>query len=236
MPFSYSAREFFGEFVGTFALVFFGPASVIATATIPTLSRIESLYLIAATFGLVVGLMILLLGELSGAAINPAVLIAAVVSGSLKKSAFLPYLIYQVLGGLAAGITLKLLFSSFDTTNLGSTKLASGYSPLAGILIEAAGTFVLACVCLFAGKKLGKNSQKGFLVGATLFFLIIIIGPMTGASFNPARSLGPALFSPYLNNLYVYLIGPSLGGLVAGIVFKAVTDRIERKTIVRVRA
>lgn len=119
---------------------------MIATAAIPTLTRIESLCLIALTFGFVVGLMIVMLGRLSGAVINPAVLIAALFSGALKK------------------------FSSFDTTNLGSTRLALGYRQMAGILIEAVGTFVLTNACLLAGKELRKDYHRRFSL-ARYFFL-----------------------------------------------------------------
>lgn len=227
-------REYLAELLGTFALVFFGSASVIITTAL-SISKTESLLLIATTFGVVVGTMILILGWYSGAVINPAISIAATVSRSLKRELLLPYLFFQIVGGLLAGFTLKLLFSSFDTTDLGSTKLAPGIDPLTGILVEAIGTFVLACSALIAGKKLTKDSHRGFFVGGTLFLLILVIGPITGASFNPARSVGPAIASGYFGNLYVYLIGPILGGLAAGILFEVVRDRVERKNIIRVR-
>jgi glycerol uptake facilitator-like aquaporin len=209
---------------------------VIITAALPIITRIESLALIATTFGSVVGIMILVLGKHSGAVINPAISIAAFVSRNLKRELFLPYIFFQIVGSLGAGITLKILFSSFNTTDLGSTKLSSGISPLTGILIEAVGTFVLASSALVAGKVYNKDLHRGMLVGGTLFLLIIVIGPITGASLNPARSLGPALASPYLSNLYVYLIGPTVGALVAGILFRVVNDRIERKDIVCLRS
>lgn len=234
IPFSDYRRQCFAELLGTYLLVFCGPASVILTAN-ALLAKTESLVIIATTFALVVGIMILLLGEHSGAVINPAVLIAALVSRTLKKELFLPYVIFQIFGGLLAGATLKILFSSFDTTDLGSTKLASGVGPIEGIVIELVGTFLLSSSALLAG-KLKKDLSKAALVGVTLFFLILAFGPLTGASLNPARSLGPALASGYLNNLYVYLVGPCAGGLAAGILFKSVGDRIERKDTIRLRS
>ena len=141
------------------------------------------------------------------------------------------------MGGIAAGFTLKMLFSSFDKTNLGSTKLESGIDPLAGILIEVIGTFFLASSALVRGKHFQERTHRALLVGATLFLLIMLIGPLTGASFNPARSVGPAVASNYFDNLYVYLIGPIIGALLAGILLRLVKDRSGRKkNPVRVRA
>ena len=224
------------ELVGTYTLVLVGPASVVLTAAIPSLTKVESLCLIALTFATVVGLMILTLGKYSGAVINPAISFAAVASRNLKGDLLLPYLFFQILGGIAAGFTLKILYSSFDKTNLGSTRLAPGIDPLTGILIEAIGTFVLASSALVEGSIFKKEAHRALLVGATLFLLIMLIGPLTGASFNPARSVGPAVASNYLDNLYAYLMGPIIGALLAGILLRLVKDRNGRKkNPVRVR-
>jgi aquaporin Z len=233
--FSKFTKQCLAELLGTYLLVFFGPTSVILTAS-SSLTKPESLTLIAATFAIVVAAMILILGEHSGAVINPAISLGAFLSGDLKKGMVVPYLLFQSLGGIAAGLTLKLLFSTHGTTNLGATKLSTGIGPLEGIIIEAVGTFVLAASALTAGRKLKRDLYKGLLVGATLFVLIILIGPLTGASFNPARTLGPAIASPYLDNLYVYLIGTFAGGIAAGILFRVAGKRIERKDTIRLRA
>ena len=136
----------------------------------------------------------------------------------------------------ARGLHFRVLFSSFDKTNLGSTKLASGIDPLTGILIEAIGTFALASSALIEGSIFKKEGSRAALVGVTLFLLIILMGPITGASFNPARTLGPAVASSYFDNLYVYLIGPILGALFAGILMRVVKDRSARKkNLIRVR-
>jgi len=229
VPWSSYTKECFSELLGTYILVLIGPASVIITAALPPVTKMEALALIATTFGGVVSLLILAIGKYSGAVINPAITIAATLSGNLKGSLLLPYLFFQCMGGLGAGFTLWILFSSFDSTNLGSTKLAPGIDPMTGILIEAIGTFVLASSALVEGSIFKKEGSRAALVGATLFFLIILIGPITGASFNPARSLGPAVFSNYFVNLYVYLIGPITGALFAGILLRLVKERNGRK-------
>ena len=226
---SHWKKQCFSELVGTYILVLIGPASVIITTALPSITRAEALVLIASTFGGVVGILILAIGKYSGALINPAISIAAAVSRNLKVGLLLPYLFFQFIGGLTAGFTLWIIFSSFDTTHLGSTKLASGIDPLTGILIETVGTFALTSSALVEGSIFNKEGRRAALVGTTLFLLIILIGPATGASFNPARSLGPSIASNYLDNLYVYLIGPILGALFSGILLRLVKDRNERK-------
>ena len=208
---------------------------MIITASLTSLTSFDSLVLIAPTFGVVVGVVILLIGEICGAVINPALTLAAVAARSVKSGLLLPYVIFQLAGGIFAGVTLRAIFPVVGSTDLGSTKLAAGIDPLSGIIIEAIGTFVLASAALVAGKKFQKHWQQAIMVGGTLFLLILFIGPLTGASFNPARTLGPALASSYLNDLYVYMIGPCLGALIAGITFRWVNNRIETKNTVCVR-
>ena len=103
-------KECLSELVGTYLLVLIGPASVIITAAFPSITRIEALLLIATTFGGVVGILILAIGKYSGAVINPAISIAATISRNLKGGLLLPYLFFQFIGGLGAGITLSGTF------------------------------------------------------------------------------------------------------------------------------
>lgn len=175
-------------------------------------------------FGLTVGVVITLLGGISGAQINPAVTTAIAAAGRLPKGRFIPYVLAQVAGALLAGLSLGLVFGQTGaSTSLGSTKLASSVSPLEGTILEVAGTFVLAMSALTAGSFLKAHLSQGVLVGTTLFALITLIGPLTGASFNPARSLGPSIFSDYFDDQFVYYLGPVLGGLAAGLTFTKVS-------------
>ena len=116
---------------------------------------------------------------------------------------------------------MKLIFSQYGSpADLGATRLGIGVSPLVGILLETAGTFVLAMSGFLASIRIHKKPGEAALIGSTLFVIILLLGPLTNASLNPARSLGPALASGYLINLYVYFIGPLAGGLIAGFVFR----------------
>ena len=219
---SADGRAYLSEFLGTYLLVFTGPASVILTSFFAgQLGTITARLIVAGSFGGTVAAAILAFGQRSGAHINPAVTVAHALADLSNRRPVILYVTFQTLGGLLAGATLRVLFASVDSTgNLGSTELTPGIGPIAGATLEAAGTFALSSSALLAFARLrGRASQAG-LVGGTLFLLIILIGPLTGASFNPARSLGPSLASGYFREQYVYVVGPIVGGSVAGFTFR----------------
>ena len=160
------------------------------------------------------------MGE-SSAQINPAVTLAHVLTRLTRQGLLVPFVVFQLLGGLLAGLTLRFAFgSSGSATSLGSTKLASGLDPTVGIILEALGTAVLSFSALVATSRIRSRKSQALSVGTTLVILILLIGNLTGASFNPARSLGPAVASGYFTDLYVYWIGPLLGGAIGALIFK----------------
>lgn len=202
-------------------LVLIGPGTIASISLAQGIPPFEALLIIGFAFGATVALVILLLGRISGAHINPAITLAHAVAGRTSWEMLLPYISFQVLGGLLAALTVKMVFSQYGSpADLGATKLASGLSPPVGILLESAGTFVLAMSGFLASLRIHKKRGEAVLIGSTLFFIILVLGPLTNASLNPIRSLGPALASGYLTNLYVYLIGPLAGGLIAGLLFR----------------
>jgi len=215
------ARRCVSELLGTYALVIAGPSSIILLSALSLSSTPEALCLVALTFGVSVSLIILLIGEHSGAVINPALTLAAASAQLLRREFVISYLLFQTTGGILAGITLRLVFGPLgNATSLGSTKLADSVSPAMGMGLEALGTFILAVSALAATAWLSRATLQALAVGGTLTILILFIGPLTGAGFNPARSLGPALASDYFPDLYVYVIGPIVGGLSAGVLFR----------------
>ena len=117
------------ELLGTYLLVLIGPGTVAAVSIAQDISPLEALLIIGFAFGATVALVILLLGRISGAHINPAVTLAHTVAGKTTLEMFLPYVSSQVLGGLLGAFTVKLIFSQFASpADLGTTKLASGVS------------------------------------------------------------------------------------------------------------
>jgi len=209
------------ELVGTYALVVAGPSSIILLSVFSLSFTPEAILLVALTFGGSVAIIIILLGEHSGAVINPALTLGAASARLLKGSLAIPYVLSQTAGGLLAGITLRLVFGPLgNTTSLGATKLANGVSTTTGVALEALGTFILALSALAATAWINRARLQAVVVGGTLTILIVLVGPLTGAGFNPARSLGPALASGNFTNLYVYLVGPFAGAVLAGLLFR----------------
>jgi MIP family channel proteins len=186
----------------------------------------SALLFVAGIFGGTVALVILLLSKHSGAHINPAVTFAHAFTRRTRNNLIVPYICFQGLGAIVGGLTLRVFFLSRTVfpADLGSTELARGVNPLYGIGIEAIGTFFLCSAALTATFYVRKPIWQAILVGGTLFFLILLFGPLTGASFNPARSLGPALWSWHWGDEYVYLVGPLLGAVFAAQLFNLVEN------------
>lgn len=223
IPCSRCKRECSAEFLGTYLLVLFGAASVIVSSAFTGFS---ALVFVAGIFGGTVALIILFLGKHSGAHINPAVTIAHVFAKRARKNLILPYLCFQGLGAIVGALTLRIFFlnQTVFPADLGSTELARGVNPLYGIGIEAIGTFLLCSAALTATFHVRKPIWQATLVGGTLSCLILLFGPLTGASFNPARSIGPALWSWHWGDEYVYLVGPLLGAVFAALLFRLVEN------------
>jgi MIP family channel proteins len=219
-PHASRRARWLSELLGTYVLVLVGPGTA-AAVTLGGIPPIEAFPIIGFAFGTTVAVIILFLGKISGAHIDPAISIAHTVAGKTSRDMLVPYVAFQVFGALLAGFTLKLIFSPYGLPgDLGTTKLASGVRVPAGILLETAGTFVLAMAGFLASSRIHNKPGEASLIGFTLFVVILALGPLTNASLNPARSLGPAVASGYLTNLYVYWIGPPAGGLIAGLVFR----------------
>jgi MIP family channel proteins len=231
IPCSKCKRECSAEFLGTYLLVLFGAGSVIISSVI---KGVDALVFVAGIFGGTVMLAILLLGKHSGAHINPAVTIAHAFARRTRNDLILPYLCFQGLGAVVAALTLRMFFlnQTVFPADLGSTELARGVDPLYGIAIEATGTFLLCSAALTATFYIRKPVRQAALVGGTLFFLILLFGPLTGASFNPARSMGPALWSWHWGGEYVYLVGPLIGAVLAALLFKLVDDAKKSQSLV----
>jgi len=226
-PCSKCKRECSAEFLGTYLLVLFGAGSVIVSSVI---RGFTALVFVAGVFGGTVALVIVIFGKHSGAHINPAVTIAHAFAKRTGNDLILPYICFQGLGALVAALTLRLFYLNRTVfpADLGSTELARGVNPLFAIGIEAVGTFLLCSAALASTFYVRKPIRQAVLVGGTLFSLILLFGPLTGASFNPARTVGPAFWSWHWAAEYVYLIGPLLGAFSAAMIFRLLENRSPR--------
>ena len=207
------------EAIGTFALVFAGTgAIVINDVSGGAVTHVG----IAITFGLVVMAMIYAVGDVSGAHLNPAVTLGFAFAGRLAPRTVLPYIASQTLGALAASGLMRLLFAKHST--LGAT-LPAG-AEMHSFILEVVLTAILMFVILSVstGPK-EKGLMAGIAVGGVIGFEAMFAGPITGASMNPARSLAPAVVSGRLEHLWIYLIAPPLGALVAVLSCRAIHGR-----------
>lgn len=202
-------RNYVSELIGTFALVFCGTgAIVINQQTGGAITHVG----VAITFGLIVMSMIYALGSVSGAHMNPAVSIAFVVAKRFPAKELLPYVVSQVAGAVLASGTLKLLFPANEL--LGAT-LPAG-TDMQSFVLELILTFFLMLVIIQVAT--GSKEQgmfAGLAIGATVALEAMFAGPICGASMNPVRSLAPALVSGHIEHLWVYLIAPVLGAVLA---------------------
>lgn len=212
-------KKYASEFFGTFALVFAGTGAIVINQT--TQGAITHAG-IALTFGLVVLAMIYTFGDVSGAHLNPAVTTAFAAAGRLSWREVPPYVIAQVVGGFAASGLLKALFPANPT--LGAT-LPAG-PPMQSFVLEVVLTFILMLVILSVstGAK-EKGITAGIAVGAVIGLEAMFAGPISGASMNPARSLTPAVVSGSLQHLWIYLLAPTVGALMAVPACCAVRER-----------
>jgi MIP family channel proteins len=214
-----TGRAAAAEFVGTFALIFFGAGSVIVY-----LNGQLDLVGVALAHGLVLAIMVSQTAHLSGGVFNPAVQIALWVTGKMSSPRTVAYLGAQLLGGAVGALVLKLFVppQAFDAALGGAAALGDGISTGKGILLEAVGTFFLVwavfATMVDARGPFGKTA--GLTIGLTLTFGILAIGPWTGAAFNVARWFGPALASGHWDDWFVWIVGPMAGAVLAGVAYR----------------
>lgn len=200
-------KAYISEFIGTFALVFCGTGSIV----INDLSNGQVTHVgIAMTFGLIVMAMILTFGKSSGAHINPAVTIAFTVIGLFDVKKVPGYLISQITGGILASILLNFLFNH---EGLGATLPSDTW--VQTFVLELLLTYFLMLTVLMVSQNREISQLTAFAAGGVVLLEAMFAGPITGASMNPARSIAPALVSGNLTYLWIYIIAPTLGALIA---------------------
>lgn len=201
-------RRMWAEGFGTFCLVFVGTGAVVVEESTGAVSHVG----VALAFALVVMAMIYALGDVSGCHINPAVTLGLWLAGRFRRSFVLPYLASQAIGALVASAGLRLLFPG--SLSLGATLPAGGV--LQSLVLEFVMTLILMVVILsVSGRRGGEASWNGLVIGGVIGFEALFAGPVSGASMNPVRSMAPALVSMHLDHLWIYLVAPVAGALVA---------------------
>ncbi len=217
-------RAWFAETISTFALVFFGPLSIIMTAAVfgNGLST-ETIFVISLAHGAAIGLMVYSFGHISGAHINPAVTIPMIITKKIKIADGIGYIICQIIGAIIASFSLKLILPELGAkvnygVQGGPSELLHGDAIL-GLSLEIILTFFLVTVIFMtAVHKKAAPGFHGIAIGGMIFLLHLVGIPLTGASMNPARTLGPAIASGFWEFHWIYWVGPIIGGIIAGMI------------------
>lgn len=219
------------EFIGTFILVFFGVGAAVLGFEIGHhgIAMAFGLSIVAAAYGF---------GAISGAQLNPAVSLGFMLSGRQTTGEFVTYVISQVLGAIAAAAVIYLIASGRDGYSLAANGLGQngwgpgyngGYSMMAALIFEFVATFLFVTVILGATQSDAPLGFAGLAIGLTLAGIHLVGINVTGVSVNPARSIGPAIFvgGKALADLWVFIVAPLAGGVLAGIVYAAGLTRAE---------
>lgn len=213
-----SWRHFIAEFIGTFALVFVGGAAImIAKDT----NSSAGLLGIALAHGLILAVMVSAMMRISGH-FNPAITIGFVVTRRIDPMMAGVYIVAQVIGAIAGAYFLKATFpfTLFEATRGGGQAIALQVNGTQAFMLEAVATFFLALVVF--GTAVDPKAPKvgGLAIGFVVAADILAIGPLTGASMNPARSFGPAVASGVFEAQLIYWLAPITGAIIASVIYE----------------
>jgi aquaporin Z len=220
------------EFIGTFALVFFGVGTAVIAGMGSGATSVDILG-IATAFGLAIVAMAYGIGQISGCHINPAVSFGVLMAGRMTTADFVRYVIAQVLGAIAGAAVLYLILSgkaSGWSGSLGQNGWGPGYlgeyNVTSAFIYEVIGTFLFLVCILGVTQRGAPVGLAGLAIGLTLVAIHLFGVNITGTSVNPARSLGPALVGAGSNpqalaQMWLFIIAPLIGAGVAGYLFKS---------------
>jgi MIP family channel proteins len=211
------------EATGTFLFFFAGAGSVVLGDYMAgTGGTGPGLLGVAFAHGLALAVLVSALGPVSGGHFNPAVTLAVWIMGKITPTRAGLYVVAQLVGALAAGLALKLVFAdAWQASNIGTPALGSGITPIVGIAVEAVLTALLVLAVI--GTAVDPRAPKigGLAIGLAVAADILVGGPLTGAAMNPARWFGPAVAAGAYADWYVWWIGPVIGAAVGALLYRS---------------
>ena len=219
---------YISELLGTLVLVMFvGFVVSLFAQTDPASGTGSDFAVIGLVHAFGLFALIITFGAVSGGHFNPAVTLAAAVQKRIDAVDAVVYMLAQLSGGVLGALLVKSLIEDEGSlSGYGSAEISSALSGnFAGFVVEAIGAFLLVLViCAVALNPRARQEWAPLAIGSTLGFLVMIFGPLTGGSFNPARWFGPALIGDTLDgsDIVPYVLGPIVGGLLAAAVYKFV--------------
>lgn len=243
-------RKIFAEILGTGLLVFVGAG--VATLSFgfefAGLSVSAGVVATALAFGLIMLIMAYAIGPLSGAHINPAVTMGFLVSGRMSAGDALMYWGSQIVGGIIGAGVLRAIFAgaaAYETGDGGTGLGANGWGDASmiginvwgALAIEIVLTFIFVAVVLSVTTKVASTALSGLAIGLALATVHLVGIPFTGTSVNPARSLGPALFTggTALSQLWLFIVAPLIGGAIAALAVRYLYPDAPRENDLNVR-
>ncbi len=228
-------KKFTAEFIGTFWLVLGGCGSALISAAFPNVGI--GLLGVALAFGLTVLTIVYALGSVSGAHLNPAVSVGLWMAGRFSGKDLLPYILAQILGAILAAVVLYVIVTgngsaigNFAANGYGEHS-PGGYSLTAALVCEVVMTFMFLIIILGATSEKAPKGFAGLAIGLGLTIIHLVSIPVTNTSVNPARSISQAIFAGgwALEQLWLFILAPLAGAILAGLVYKLIAQKMEAK-------
>jgi MIP family channel proteins len=214
-------KKLLAELVGTFTFFTIGFMAIQSTKAFVSG---PDLVVIAFGFGLGLFAAIQIFGGVSGGHFNPAVTVAAVIDKRLDAMTGVGYVVSQLIGGIAAAVVILVLFDQKAVAGT-VTQPGNGIDTIKALLIETLFTAFFLLVILVSTKK--APTQAAFAIPLTLMVIHFAIVPFTGSSVNPARSIASAVVGGNLNDLWIYIVGPVVGGIIGWGVYRVATGEVD---------
>ncbi len=226
------AQKLTAEALGTALLTLIGAGSVTATLTVESANNAPfteaELGVISFAFAFVIMAMVYTIGKVSGCQINPAISVALSLTGRQSWADTALYVVAQFVGGILGALGIVALFGTSAASNsiLGVTAFADSTPAIQAMVAEMIGTFILVfTVYGIAVDPRAPAGWAGLIIGLIVAGIIFVVGPVTGASLNPARSFGPVLIQAlfggkaFFYQYWVYVIGPVVGGALGAFAY-----------------